>query len=157
MKLYHGSFVEIKKPDVLHSRKNVDFGAGFYVTTMYEQSAKWAKRFRHSGKQAVVSCYDFDQKELQNLKVMKFDTYSEEWLDFIVTCRHGEDNSDYDIVIGGIANDRVFNTLELFFDNLIDKTEAIKRLKYEKPNVQICFRNQRIIDNYLRFEKSETL
>ena len=32
--------------------------------------------------------------------------------------------------------------MELFFDGLIDKTEAINRLRYEKPNMQICFRTE---------------
>ena len=67
------------------------------------------------------------------------------------------DNTDYDIVIGGVANDKVFNTVELYYENLIDKAEAIKRLKYEKPNQQICFRSQEIMDRYLKFERSEQL
>ena len=37
MILYHGSFLEIVKPDLTHSRPNVDFGRGFYVTPLYEQ------------------------------------------------------------------------------------------------------------------------
>ena len=88
---------------------------------------------------------------------MKFDAYSEEWLDFILKCRRGEDTSDYDIVMGGVANDKVFNTVELFFDELIDKNEAIKRLRYEKPNFQIVFRSQKVLDKYLHFERSEQL
>lgn len=28
------------------------------------------------------------------------------------------------------------------FDGLIDKAEAIKRLRFEKPNLQFCFRSQ---------------
>ena len=32
--------------------------------------------------------------------------------------------------------------VELFFDGLIDKPEAIKRLRFEKPNLQFCFRSQ---------------
>ena len=64
---------------------------------------------------------------------------SEEWLDFILNCRSGKDSTDYDFVVGGVANDKVFNTVELFFDGLIDKTEAINRLRYEKPNQQMCF------------------
>lgn len=78
--------------------------------------------------------------------------YNEEWLDYIIACRNGEDiYQNYDIVIGGIADDRIFNTLELYLDGLIDKTEALKRLKYEKPNNQICILNQKIIDDYLIF------
>ena len=38
---------------------------------------------------------------------------------------------------------KVFNTIELFFDHLIDKEEAIRRLRFEKPNLQLCFRTQK--------------
>lgn len=65
--------------------------------------------------------------------------------------------SDYDIVSGGVANDKVFNTVELYLDGLIDKKESIKRLRYEKPNMQICFRNQATIDHYLKFKGSEKI
>ena len=51
-------------------------------------------------------------------------------------------------------NDKVFNTVELFFDGLIDKKEAIERLRYEKPNLQICFRTEKAL-RLLRFEGSE--
>ena len=66
----------------------------------------------------------------------------------------GKDATDNDLVVGGVANDKVFNTVELFFDGLIDKAEAIKRLRYEKPNVQICFRTERAL-SLLHFEGSE--
>ena len=39
--------------------------------------------------------------------------------------RSGKDTSNYDLVVGGVANDKVFNTVELVFDGLIDKREAI--------------------------------
>ena len=68
-------------------------------------------------------------------------------------CRKGNDDAEYDVVIGGVANDKVFNTVELFFDGLIDKTEAIRRLRYEKPNLQICFRSQKAVQG-LHFERS---
>lgn len=66
----------------------------------------------------------------------------------------GKDATDYDLVVGGVANDKVFNTVELFFDGWIDKAEAIKRLRYEKPNVQICFRTERAL-SLLHFEGSK--
>lgn len=69
---------------------------------------------------------------------------------------HKRDLTDYDLVIGGVANDRVFNTVELFFDGLIDKQEAIKRLRFEKPNLQLCFRTARALA-LLTFEGSETI
>ena len=154
MNLYHGSFVEVSKPDLKHSRSALDFGFGFYTTPIYEQAVKWSSRFKLRGKDGVISCYVFDEEECQNLKVLRFETYCEEWLDFILTCRGGQDSSDYDIVIGGVANDKVFNTVELYFDRLIDKTEAIKRLRYEKPNAQVCLRSEKALA-CLHFERSE--
>lgn len=154
MILYHGSYVKIEKPDLVHSRRNVDFGPGFYTTPMREQAVKWCEKFKRRGKEGVLSTYYFDKNEDESLKTLIFDAYSEQWLEFILNCRRGTDATDYDVVIGGVANDKVFNTVELFFDGLIDKREAINRLRYEKPNLQICFRTQKALEQ-LYFEGSE--
>ena len=156
MILYHGSSVIVETPDLIHSRINVDFGKGFYTTPFYEQAKKWCDRFKASRKGGFISYYEFDESSYNKLKVLKFETYSEEWLDFIVSSRKGLDQTDYDLVIGGVANDKVFNTVELFTDGLINKIEAIRRLKYEKPNLQISFRTKRSLD-YLHFKRSEKL
>lgn len=154
MILYHGSYLEIAEPDLSHSRINVDFGRGFYVTPLYEQAVNWCGRFKRRGKDGIVSRYVFDKCRETELKTLKFDSYSEEWLDFILNCRSGKNTTDYDLVVGGVANDKIFNTVELFFDGLIDKTEAINRLRYEKPNLQICFRTEKAL-GFLHFEGSE--
>lgn len=155
MILFHGSYVEIATPDLEHSRSNVDFGQGFYTTPIYEQAVKWCGKFKKRGRDGIVSRYSFDESAYNELKVLKFESYSEEWLDFILSCRSGKDTGDYDIVIGGVANDKVFNTIELYFDHLIDKNEAISRLRYEKPNLQVCFRTMIALEKYLHFEGSE--
>ena len=156
MILYHGSYAEIKEPDLLHSRSNVDFGRGFYVTPFYEQAARWCGKFKRRGKDGVISRYAVDETRAAELKILKFDSYSENWLDFILDCRRGRDKTDYDLVIGGVANDKVFNTVELFLDGLIDKAEAIRRLRYEKPNLQMCFRTEKALQ-LLCFEGSEAI
>ena len=114
MILYHGSFLEIAKPDLVHSRPNVDFGRGFYVTPLYEQAAKWCGKFKRRGKDGIISRYEYDERREAELKTLKFDSYSEEWLDFILSCRRGKDLTDYDFVVGGVANDKVFNTWSCF-------------------------------------------
>ncbi|WP_321572024.1 DUF3990 domain-containing protein [Parabacteroides goldsteinii] len=154
MILYHGSYLEIAEPDLTHSRPNVDFGRGFYVTPMYAQALKWCGKFKRRGRDGIISRYVFDEGREAELKTLKFDSYSEDWLDFILNCRRGKDTTDYDLVAGGVANDKVFNTVELFFDGLIDKKEAIERLRYEKPNLQICFRTEKALE-FLHFEGSE--
>lgn len=153
MKVYHGSCVAVPNPDLMHSRENVNFGKGFYTTPIYEQAEQWAKRFRKQNKKGIVSEYYFDERSLSDVKVLTFESYSEEWLDFILQCRTCKDTTDYDIVIGGVANDRVFNTVELYFDGLIDKTEAIKRLMYEEANLQITFRTEKALSKLI-FERS---
>lgn len=156
MIFYHGSFLEVAKSDLMHSRPNLDFGRGFYVTPLYERAVKWCGKFKRRGKTGVISRYNYDENQEAELKILKFDSYSEEWLDFILNCRTEKDSTDYDLVVGGIANDKVFNTVELFFDGLINKTEAINRLRYEKPNLQICFRTDKAL-SLLHFEGSEVL
>ncbi len=156
MILYHGSFVVVAQPDLVHSRRNVDFGKGFYVTPIYEQAEKWCSKFKRRGKDGIVSRYVFDENAYEELKTLIFDAYSEDWLDYILNCRRGQDSTDYDLVVGGVANDKVFNTVELFFDGLIDKREAIHRLQYEKPNLQMAFRTEKAL-SYLSFQGSEKL
>ena len=106
MILYHGSYLAIEKPDLLHSRPNLDFGKGFYLTSIREQAVKWCGKFVKRGKEGIISNYMFDEELFQRLKVLQFDSYSEDWLEFILTCRSGKDSSDYDAVCGGIANEK---------------------------------------------------
>jgi hypothetical protein len=44
MKVFHGSTDIVNKPDIAHSFRPLDFGKGFYVTTVREQAEKWARR-----------------------------------------------------------------------------------------------------------------
>lgn len=154
MLVYHGSYLEIKNPDIFHSRKNLDFGEGFYTTTIYDQALRWSLKFKKNNLKPIISIYELSEKAFENLKILKFENYSDEWLDYVINCRKGLVELDYDIVMGGVANDKVFNTLELFFDGLIEKHQAIKRLKYEKPNMQICFRTLKSLQ-YLKFKGSD--
>jgi hypothetical protein len=148
MKLYHGSFTAIPIPSLVYARDTTDFGKGFYTTTIQSQTEKWAKCRQGSG---AVSVYEIDDAELRkNVPVLEFDTYSVEWLDFIVRCRQGQPAGNYDLVIGGIANDDVFNTLTVFFRGFIDKTEAIKRLRYENQISSIALKPRQSLTNILR-------
>ena len=157
MILYHGSYLCVEKPDITYSRNNLDFGRGFYTTPIKEQAVKWSERYKPKYGQGVVSIYEFDEAVLcyDSMRVLKFDTYSDEWVDFIAACRRGRIIGEYDIIIGGVANDKVFDTIQLLLDGLIDKARAITRLRYDKPNIQYCFKNQDPIDKYLNFISSE--
>ena len=154
MKLYHGSNVIVSAPDVNHSREKIDFGRGFYVTPVYEQAVKWAERFKDAGSGAFLTVYDFDESVLPGLKVLDFPDHSGDWLDFIVSCRMGNDIGECDVIRGGVANDKVFDTCELYFRGLITRDTAIKRLKFTSPNLQLCFKNNRVIRNTLFYSDS---
>ena len=157
MKLYHGSCVVVQTPDVDHSREKLDFGRGFYVTPVYAQAVKWAERFKDAGDPAFLSVYDFDESALAGLRTLDFPDHSGEWLDFIVSCRMGNDAGGFDIISGGVANDKVFDTCELYFRGLITKDTAIERLKFTEPNLQLCFKNNRTIKSHLFFSESISL
>lgn len=157
MILYHGSTQVISEPNVSFSRERLDFGQGFYTTPLNKQATDWAIRFKRLGKTAVLNTYQFDETLFQSYSTKEFYSYNEEWLDFILANRTGKVVEDYDIVTGGVANDRIFNTLELLLENLISKQEALGRLIYEKNNLQICFRSQKVIEKHLMFQKSEEL
>lgn len=74
MIVYHGSQVEVNKPDVYHSRENVDFGKGFYITPIKDQACKWAARFKKRHGKAVVSAYDLELDKCKGYySVLEFD------------------------------------------------------------------------------------
>lgn len=112
MILYHGSNVEIEKIDLALSRPNKDFGRGFYLTEDMEQARRMAEqKVRQSGGIVVVNRYEFDERYLEDgyLKVKHFESYTEEWAEFILANRNRKIEGkihEYDVVIGAIANDQ---------------------------------------------------
>lgn len=156
MLIYHASDTIVNTPDTIHSRTNLDFGKGFYATVIREQAERYAQRFILRNRKGILNVYEYTPTEALNVKY--FDAYDSEWLDFVAACRMGEDvYKQYDVICGGIANDRVFNTLDLYFSNQMTKEEALKRLIFEKPNQQLCFTNQTTIDCCISFIESEEL
>ena len=158
MILYHGSYLTIKKPDLSFSRSTLDFGRGFYTTPIKEQAKKWSKRFIKAKGQGIISAFEIDKNILSSLNCLSFESYSEEWLEFIVSCRTGNDiGAKYQIIIGGIANDNVFDTIEEYLQGYRTKEQAISRLRFDKPNIQYCFKEQQAMDKYLQFVSSEEM
>lgn len=160
MIVYHGSTEIVANPLTSVGRDNLDFGKGFYVTDIIEQAISWAKRPLNGGSTKYVNVYNLDMDSIKDegYKLLSFEAYDKEWLDFVVGNRRGEALwHGFDMIKGGIANDRIFNTVELYSANLISSDEALQRLKYHKPNNQICILNQSIIDNEMQFLKYERL
>ena len=156
LKLYHSSTEIVEKPDTLHSRDYLDFGKGFYLTTIREQAEKYSLRFKRRHKQAWLNIYDFSFNPTE-WNVLKFEKYNSDWLDFVFKCRKGNVINEYDIIIGGIANDKVILTVDLYFSGQISEEVALERLKFEQPNIQYSIRSQEMLDNCLKYIKSERL
>ena len=156
--LYHGSTVVVEKPIVSIGRKDLDFGPGFYLTNLYDQASRWAKRIQmiRNADHAVIHTYKYD--EPVNCNVLKFDAYNREWLDFMVDSRRGKQPwSGYDIIEGGVADDRVIDAVEAYINGYADVEHTLRQLAYHKPNYQICILSQEIVDKYLQFKSYERI
>ena len=155
MIVYHGSTEIIKNPDVSHSKKYLDFGKGFYITTFENQAKKWAARKgMRQEKTAIVNVYELSEK-WDGFRVLSFEKENEKWLDFVCGCRKGQPlNAEYDIVIGNVADDDVFKTVDMYFRGLWDKEKVLSELRYYKMNNQICIVKQEALDCLLTFQKA---
>lgn len=160
--VYHGSTCRVEQPLAGVCRPNLDFGIGFYVTSMKEQAIRWALRtadLRHQA-EAWLNTYllDIDVCHAAPYRCRRFEIYNADWLDFVVTCRQGGDLwQDYDIIEGGIADDRVIRTIDLYIRGDYTREEALLRLAHQEPNNQICIINQEIIEHHLCFKESSRI
>ncbi len=153
MQLYHGSNVVVKQPDVLHSRKELDFGAGFYTTTNFDQAVSFSKKVALKRKgRPVVSVYEFDEDALDHMRVRRFEGPDHDWLDFIIANRRGEAiDTGFDIVRGPVANDDVYGTIALFESGFYSEEEALDHLKVKKLFNQYVFVSDKAL-SHIRFK-----
>ena len=153
MKLYHGSTVAVRKPSLRPGRQNADFGKGFYTTSNPEQAERWAhiKQEREGAPRAVVSVYEFDETLLDSpdWNIRQFTGADESWLYFVTDCRKPRGH-DYDLVLGPVANDKVFTTVNLFESGVLSAEAAILQLKAYKTYDQMSFHTDKTIGT-LRF------
>lgn len=158
MNVFHGSTEMIRQPLAHAGRCKLDFGNGFYVTDLREQAVFWANRPVNNNRPHWLNIYELDIDGILNFgyRYLRFDSYDFDWLEFVVANRRGEERwQAYDLIEGGIANDRVFNTIELYAAGLTPREATLEKLRYEKPNNQLCLLRQELIDRYLRFISAE--
>lgn len=141
MKLYHGSPEIVRVPELREPTRTLDFGTGFYLTSSEPQAQRWARRHLKEQKApGYVNVYEFcPECAVRDLKILKFDSPTEEWLDFVMNNRRVEGfEHDYDVVIGPVANDRVYTAFSLYEGGVIDRQTLIHELK-----------TYRLVDQYL--------
>ncbi len=137
--LYHGSKDTVEFPEIRTARFHKDFYYGFYCTEMKEQARRWATRYTGVG---VINEYIYTPD--LSLRILRFSEMTEEWLDFIVSCRSCIAN-DYDIVEGPMANDTIFNYIQNFADGKISRSAFWELAKFKKPTHQISFHTARAL------------
>ena len=65
--------------------------------------------------------------------------------------------SPYDITIGEVADEQVFDTINLLSRGWIDVEVATQRLKFKLPNNQVCINNQEVIEKCLKYVGMEVV
>lgn len=158
--VYHGGTEIVEHPICKFGRPNLDFGQGFYVTDIRKQAIDWAKQTANRRKKSpILNRYRLNREAIfseANCKV--FEAYDKDWLEFIINSRRGLlVANDYDYIEGGVANDRVVDTVNLYMAGLMDQATALQRLAEHRPNNQMCLLNQELTDKHLIFDGTEEI
>jgi hypothetical protein len=161
MKLYHGSNIEVKNPKILTSARVGDFGRGFYTTSNLEQARRWAQiRAKQEDVSAgIVTIFEVADTIFKHpeLRIKTFEKADEEWLDFVLENRKNtEFEHGFDLVIGPVADDRVYVCLNMLEDGLADRETVIKKLKTYVLADQILFHTAKSL-LFLNYEKTEEI
>ena len=158
--VFHGGTDIVEVPICKFGRKNLDFGQGFYVTDIRKQALEWAILMADRRKrEPVLNRYILKHDDILNEGRCKlFKAYDRDWLEFIVASRRGQQVAEaYDYIEGGVANDRVVDTVNLYMLGLMDLDTALGRLSQHQPNNQMCLLSQVITDKYLIYDGTETI
>jgi hypothetical protein len=142
MILYHGSNLIVEKPRPVEQNRYLDFGFGFYTTSNLEQARNFAlKVVKRKGGTPIVNIYEFDEKQVETLESFKrFISPDEDWLDFVSENRNGVyKGENYGIIIGPVANDDVYTTLQLFMGGFLTREQTLQTLKIKKLYDQYVF------------------
>ncbi len=156
--LFHGSYLPVKEPRVIEGAYAKDFGEGFYLTLLQEQAEKWAlRKFRNMRRSVpsarpIVNVYRFERgRALELCPSLLFPAMSDEWLDFIASCRAGVPHS-YAYVEGPMADDKVYNFVEAFLAGSIKRDEFWRLARFSYPTHQVMLADAAL--SFLRFEEA---
>ena len=149
MTLYHGSKDIVEYPEIRKARFNKDFYFGFYCTNIEKQQNGGDKVWR----KGYINRYEYTENT--ELKILRFEKMTEEWLDFIISCRSGQAHQ-YDIVEGPMADDTIYNYLQNYLDGKISRSAFWELVKFKYPTHQISFHTVSALDT-LEFAGSEVV
>ena len=176
--LYHGSYCEVKAPDLAKCAKRKDFGQGFYLTTSKEQAESFLRTsiakaiatgtIEEGQKFGYISTFEFNLSG--NLETHIFESADVDWLHCIAAHRKKKmfieverEMARYDIIAGKIADDATNATLTAYlagaFGTAGDKEAddfCIRQLLPNKLKDQYCFKTESAI-RCLKFVKGEKI
>jgi hypothetical protein len=100
--------------------------------------------------------YELADSLPDDIKQMRFDRPSDEWIDFVMRNRteRGFDHS-FDIVYGPVANDRVYAAFALYESNLLDKEGLIRELRTYELVDQYLFHTEQSLHHLTFIEAKE--
>ena len=147
--IYHGSYCEVQKPEIREGKYTKDFGVGFYCTILEEQAIKWARKYDTP----IINKYEYEENT--ELKIKEFTVMTEEWLDFIIDSRNGVKH-DYDIVIGAMADDQVYNYITDLMAGAITREAFWELAKFRHPTHQIAFCTEKSLE-CIKFIEAEKI
>ena len=150
MVIFHGSNTIVEVPEIIADGYYKDFGYGFYCTEIEKQAKRWALTKRGSH---IVNIYNYVIDD--GLNICKFERMTEEWLDFIVSCRSGNSH-EFDVVEGPMADDTIWDYVEDFIDGTISRAAFWELVKFKYPTHQITFCTEKALKT-LNFEGSYEL
>ena len=138
--VYHGSYCEVEQPKIIQGKYTKDFGTGFYCTILEEQAKRWAEKFDTP----IINMYEYEPDF--DLKIKEFSIMTEEWLDFIINSRAGKTH-EYDIVIGAMADDQVYNYITDLINGIITREAFWELAKFRHPTQQIAFCTEKSLNS----------
>ena len=156
-RVYHGSIDEVVNPEIRQPNRSLDYGAGFYTTTSYEQAKRWVERRMKDKGVAIgyVNIYELDEKLVKNMKSLFFEKPTEEWVSFVMRNRTERNFiHDYDVVYGPVADDSVYTQFVLYEGGIISLPTLIHELKTYKLVDQYLFHTEKSL-LAVKFVKSE--
>jgi hypothetical protein len=160
MILYHGSLERITAPEIREPNRTLDYGAGFYATTSFEQAEEWVRRRMREAlaDKGYVNEYALNTKLLDHLNCLFFESPTEEWLDFVMKNRTERGfTHDYDVVYGPVANDKVYAAFALYEGGLLSKQNLIAELKTYKLVDQYLFHTPKALEAISFIKATEIL
>ena len=176
--LYHGSYCEVRQPNLSKCAKRKDFGQGFYLTTSKKQAESFLKTsiikalatgmINENQKFGYVSIYELNLS--YQLKTHIFENADINWLHCIAAHRKKKlflsvehEMENYDVIVGKIADDATNATLTAYLAGAfgtVGEKEAddfcIKQLLPNKPENQYCFKTKEAIE-CLKFVNGEKI